>query len=82
MKKSVESIDISTYEAANLYTFMSQPTIPDLLFVCVEVQSPSQQYFSHVGMEPTASWVKCLALGQNMAEVGFEPRHQFVLSSS
>ena len=47
-------------------------------FLCVEVQRPSQQLFSHVGTEPTLPgyyqyfWgVKCLAQGHNTVEVGF-----------
>ena len=50
------------------------------LFVCVEAQRPSQQFFSHVGTEPPFpvyylcfQGVKCLAQGHNTAEVGFEP---------
>ena len=50
------------------------------VFVCVEVQRPSQQFFSHVGTEPLLpgyyryfQGVKCLAQGHNMAEEGLEP---------
>ena len=52
------------------------------LFVCVEVLHPRQQFFSHVGMEPTlpgfnqnCSELMCLAQGHNTAmPVGIEPR--------
>ena len=50
------------------------------LFVCVEALSPGQQFFSHVGMEPSLPGYyqyfqekKCPAQGHKMAESGFEP---------
>ena len=52
------------------------------MFVCFEALRPSQQFFSHVGTEPTLPgfnqycWVlMCLAQGHNtMTPVGIEPR--------
>ena len=60
--------------------FLGLPPEMLCMFVCVEVQRPSQQFFSHVGSEPPLPGnyqyfrsVKCLAQGHNTAEVGFEP---------
>ena len=51
------------------------------LFVCVEAKRPSQQFFSHVGTEPTllefnqyCRELLCLAQGQNVTTVGIESR--------
>ena len=43
-----------------------------IVFVCIEVQRPSQYFFQHVGTKPTFPWVNqyyrelmCLAQGHN-----------------
>ena len=54
------------------------------MLVCFEVLRLSQQFLSHVGMEPPLpvyyqyfSGMKCLAQGHNMAEIGSIERYKF-----